>query len=209
MPVDHRSDIFSFGAILYELLSGRKAFKRDTASDTMAAILRDEPPELYAVGAEHLAGPRPHRPALPGEGPGEPVPVGEGHRVRAVGGIGPRRRSTSGAQARRAAPAEQEEGSHRRCGGRRSRRRGRLPPAPAARGRGRGRRRQARGGAAVREPGGSRGRLLRRRHRRRGASQADLAAGPPGDRPRQLDALQEDDQDAEADRRGAGRRRTC
>ena len=46
LPVDHRSDIFSFGTILYELLSGRRAFKRDTNAETMAAILRDEPAEL-------------------------------------------------------------------------------------------------------------------------------------------------------------------
>ena len=77
-------------------------------------------------------------------------------------------------------------------------------PAPAAPGRGRGRRRQACGGAAVREPGCSRGRLLRRRHRGRDPRQADVLAGPAGDRPWQLDALQEDDQDAQADRRGAG-----
>jgi serine/threonine protein kinase len=50
LPVDHRSDIFSFGAILYELLSGRRAFKKDTASDTMAAILRDDPPGLSEPG---------------------------------------------------------------------------------------------------------------------------------------------------------------
>jgi TolB-like protein/tetratricopeptide (TPR) repeat protein len=50
LPLDHRSDLFSFGAILYEMLSGRKAFKRDTASDTMAAIMRDEPPELTQSG---------------------------------------------------------------------------------------------------------------------------------------------------------------
>jgi serine/threonine protein kinase/tetratricopeptide (TPR) repeat protein len=50
LPVDHRSDIFSFGAILYELLSGRKAFKKDTAADTMSAIMRDEPPELLESG---------------------------------------------------------------------------------------------------------------------------------------------------------------
>jgi TolB-like protein len=50
LPADHRSDIFSFGAILYELLTGRKAFKKETASDTMAAILRDDPPELSGPG---------------------------------------------------------------------------------------------------------------------------------------------------------------
>ena len=50
LPVDHRSDIFSFGAILYEMLSGQKAFKRDTDVDTMAAITRDDPPELTQSG---------------------------------------------------------------------------------------------------------------------------------------------------------------
>jgi TolB-like protein/Flp pilus assembly protein TadD len=50
IPVDHRSDIFAFGAILYELLSGRKAFKRDTASDTIAAVLKEQPPELTHSG---------------------------------------------------------------------------------------------------------------------------------------------------------------
>ena len=50
LPVDHRSDIFSFGTILYELLSGKKAFKRDSVSETMAAIMRDEPRELSESG---------------------------------------------------------------------------------------------------------------------------------------------------------------
>jgi Flp pilus assembly protein TadD/TolB-like protein len=50
LAVDHRSDIFSLGAILYELLSGRKAFRRDTAADTMSAILKEEPPELSESG---------------------------------------------------------------------------------------------------------------------------------------------------------------
>src|SRR5512132_2707038 len=50
LPVDHRSDIFSFGAILYELLSGKRAFRRDTNAETMAAILMQEPPELSESG---------------------------------------------------------------------------------------------------------------------------------------------------------------
>src|ERR1700674_1081431 len=49
-PVDHRSDVFSFGTILYELLSGKKAFKRDTKAETTAAILMKEPPELSESG---------------------------------------------------------------------------------------------------------------------------------------------------------------
>jgi serine/threonine protein kinase/Tol biopolymer transport system component len=44
--VDHRTDVFSFGAILYEMLSGRRAFHRNSAADTMSAILHEDPPEL-------------------------------------------------------------------------------------------------------------------------------------------------------------------
>jgi hypothetical protein len=44
--MDGRSDIFSFGVVLFEMLTARRAFARDTASDTLAAILRDDPPEI-------------------------------------------------------------------------------------------------------------------------------------------------------------------
>ncbi len=44
--VDARADLFSFGVVLFEMLTGKRAFARATASDTMAAILRDDPPEL-------------------------------------------------------------------------------------------------------------------------------------------------------------------
>ena len=43
---DPRSDIFAFGAILYEMLSGKRAFHGDSAADTMSAILKEDPPEL-------------------------------------------------------------------------------------------------------------------------------------------------------------------
>ncbi len=46
VAVDARSDIFSFGAILYEMLSGKRAFHRDTAADTMSAILKEDPPDF-------------------------------------------------------------------------------------------------------------------------------------------------------------------
>ncbi len=48
-PADQRSDIFSFGAILHEMLSGTRAFHRDSAAETMSAILREEPPDLSAT----------------------------------------------------------------------------------------------------------------------------------------------------------------
>ncbi len=45
-PADARSDIFSFGAILYEMLSGKRAFHGDSSADTMSAILKEDPPDL-------------------------------------------------------------------------------------------------------------------------------------------------------------------
>ena len=43
---DHRSDLFSFGLIMYELLAGRRAFAAGTMAETMTAILKEDPPEL-------------------------------------------------------------------------------------------------------------------------------------------------------------------
>jgi len=48
--VDHRTDIFSFGCVLYEMLSGRSPFRRDTAADTASAILHEDPPALTGTG---------------------------------------------------------------------------------------------------------------------------------------------------------------
>jgi Tol biopolymer transport system component len=48
-PADPPTDIFAFGAVLYEMLSGRRAFRRDTAAETMTAVLREDPPELSSA----------------------------------------------------------------------------------------------------------------------------------------------------------------
>jgi predicted Ser/Thr protein kinase/dienelactone hydrolase len=50
--LDARSDIFSFGAVLYEMLTGRRAFRGDSQISTMSAILRDTPPPPKAVRPE-------------------------------------------------------------------------------------------------------------------------------------------------------------
>jgi eukaryotic-like serine/threonine-protein kinase len=47
--VDHRTDIFAFGAILYEMLTGRRAFQRSTSAETMTAILNDDPPSISQI----------------------------------------------------------------------------------------------------------------------------------------------------------------
>src|SRR6202163_873784 len=54
-PVDHRSDIFSFGAILYEMMTGRRAFRGETEVDTMTAVLREKEPENRFQSAKDLA----------------------------------------------------------------------------------------------------------------------------------------------------------
>src|SRR3954469_19912966 len=47
---DARTDIFAFGALLYEMLSGKRAFRRDTPAETMTAVLKEDPPELSDPG---------------------------------------------------------------------------------------------------------------------------------------------------------------
>jgi serine/threonine protein kinase/tetratricopeptide (TPR) repeat protein len=51
-PIDFRSDQFSFGAIVYEMVTGLRAFRRETNLDTLAAIVRDDPDPISRVNPE-------------------------------------------------------------------------------------------------------------------------------------------------------------
>jgi predicted ATPase len=50
-PLDFRSDLFSLGSVLYEMAAGRRAFQKETAAETLAAIIREEPEPIGSVNA--------------------------------------------------------------------------------------------------------------------------------------------------------------
>src|SRR5262249_11413217 len=47
---DRRADIFAFGAILYEMLTAKRAFQKPTSAETMTAILNEDPPDISQIG---------------------------------------------------------------------------------------------------------------------------------------------------------------
>ena len=53
-PLDHRADIFAFGSVLYEMLTGRRAFTGDSVPDTMSAILREAPATIVSTADRPL-----------------------------------------------------------------------------------------------------------------------------------------------------------
>jgi len=56
LALDHRADIFALGAILYEMVMGKRSFERPTSADTMSAILNEEPPSIAELSPETPAG---------------------------------------------------------------------------------------------------------------------------------------------------------
>ncbi|HEX8746539.1 MAG TPA: protein kinase, partial [Pyrinomonadaceae bacterium] len=54
--VDHRTDIFAFGCVLYEMLAGKRAFRGETPADTISAILKEDPPELSLTNKQVAPG---------------------------------------------------------------------------------------------------------------------------------------------------------
>ena len=90
-PVDRKTDVWSFGCVLYEMLAGRRAFSADTASDTLVAVLSREPdsvvPAARGAGIREAASP-----PVPGEGQRAPPPRRRRHPSPDRGGA--RRAST-------------------------------------------------------------------------------------------------------------------
>ena len=67
--VDGRTDIFAFGAVLYEMLAGRRAFERPTSAETLTAILNEEPRAMSATCPGYAARPGASRQTLRGKRP--------------------------------------------------------------------------------------------------------------------------------------------
>ncbi|MBK9373989.1 MAG: PD40 domain-containing protein [Holophagales bacterium] len=89
--VDPRSDVFSFGAVLYEMVTGRKALPAQSASATLAAVLRDEPEPPRGSPTQFPGAGKGH-PSLPSQRSGKTVPVDGGPEVAlegAAGGVEP------------------------------------------------------------------------------------------------------------------------
>ena len=86
--VDHRSDLFSLGAILFEMTTGRRAFHGPSAADTMSAILKEEPADVSTINPNAFRRARTHHPPRAGEESGGALPFGAGFRFRSGIAVG-------------------------------------------------------------------------------------------------------------------------
>ena len=93
---DARSDLFAFGAMLYEMISGRRAFDGGSQTELVAAILDHEPPPLSTPAGsvpQKVAAPRGH---VPGQGPRRTLADRQGSAARAAVGTGRQQRAGGG-----------------------------------------------------------------------------------------------------------------
>ena len=79
---DARSDIFAVGVILYEMLTGKPAFRKATSAETMTAILNEDPAGTFAACVEYSTGIAKDRESLPREEPGQALSARFGSGVR-------------------------------------------------------------------------------------------------------------------------------
>ena len=84
--IDARTDLFSLGVMLYELLTGRRPFGGTTTADVTSSILRDLPPPLRTVRVDLPRDLDPHCLAVPGEGRRASLPDRAGRAQRARAG---------------------------------------------------------------------------------------------------------------------------
>ena len=90
-PVDARSDIFSFGAVLYEMITGQRAFRGESRASTLSAIVEKDPPPLSEISSTTPAGTGAADRAVPAQGrqPAQPEHGGcEAGTGRTAGRIG-------------------------------------------------------------------------------------------------------------------------
>ncbi len=131
--VNARSDIFSFGAVLYEMVTGQRAFQKDSKASTLAAILTQEPGPLPPVVPHDL---EKITRALPAQGPSAPLPAHGRRQSRprgTEGGLGIGQAKHTGWCCAPAAKKTMDLGGGRGCCCAARRRRVVLPPAEACR----------------------------------------------------------------------------
>ena len=74
-PIDARSDVFSFGSVLYEMLSGKRAFPAQTRAALLSAVMRDDPKPLSEERRRHPSRSAPSCFALLEEGFAGAIPI--------------------------------------------------------------------------------------------------------------------------------------